>query len=390
MYNIDIRTIPEWLKNSQFYRTIIENSLNDTDFIVPIDERFITNITIIQDFNELTNIIEVMKFWCIDSVPEIVYDYFIKYNNTIVSYDIESITEFTDFQDEMIIASNLNKENNKIQLVNNIITRKYLKKLSKDGYMNVLKYLQKNGTTTNEELFYNILSRDFKECLEYIALTPELNCMLPQIKHKQIQSLLKTFHNDCINCLVYMTENLKYYDPILIFSAMEYSCNNCIKYLYKYYTPDSFSPENLIFHAIKYNNLELLIYFNQKGIPIKNNDIQYVILSYITNKQNKLDIFSYCVDNCIEITNPETIYKMCLDNKFKEGFYYLLEKGFTVNEVICNTAAANGYLDVLRTLETKGYKLWTEETLKLAGKYAVNNSRQGAEDCLYYLEQRVL
>ena len=396
--DLDIRTIPEWLKSSQFYRTIIENNFDceEPDYIVPLEKRFITDKTSIINSGDILPIIEIMKFWCIDSLPEMFYDYFTSVNTDIlVQYSARSLLEIyskdSHFHMELMIASYLytNKDDNKVYLSELTVPSEYISALSEEEFMNILKYLQKKGTGRDEIIFNQLILNDYINCIKYIVKTPELKGLMPRIRHDETGALLRAFPKDSIKCFKYMIETLGYKDPIIMSSSLSYRCTKCIIYIYENnlcISHSKYYKKNYIFNsAIELLNFDLIKYFI-KQIELNDDYIVTAITSNtIKNKKLKMEIFKYIMDNAPKLTKINQLFVLCIENNFKEGLYYLIEQDYIPDDVVYNVAAEKGEIDILRYLDKKGYKYGSKETLKLAGKYAVSSGKLGASDCLNYL-----
>ena len=359
MQNIDIRNLPNWLKSSDFYQSIINennNTIDDIDYIIPLEDRFITNLSKINNTEELFQIIEIIKFWGLNCIPWFIYDYLINNNSDPqVIEKIKTVTEETIFQSELLILCFIKEKKvfiNKItyQISNPDEFLKYIGFLNIDALKNFCKYIEKYAIT----LLYNyvnvydphfigdrefdsfILKRfiecDNVNCFKYYLnksynTTPfniyiyKLTKYEEEIKEREIFSLPHTlyswpycsisynyhkydslhyaFANKSINCLEYITNNLCIYDN-----------NNNNSNL-------TLSTLDFDILSININNelvIELIITLKQNHERNKSYDAEYfmylfnyITINYDTDTKNKL--MNYYGFECIR-NNNLNIFKL--------------------------------------------------------------------------------
>ena len=235
---ISLKDIPEYLKKSQLYRNFLENSENENDNI-QINPNHRKDINI-QSFDDLCFYLDIYRYWMLDeSVKDLFYNY-VKNNNIDILYLRYNFTTL-DLIDEF----------------------KYIRKFdesscsfaAKNGNINLLKYLHKNGCIWDEETIGNAVKNGHYDCLIYAH---ENGCSmdLDICKYAALHGHL--------DCLIYAHEKGYPWAESTCNEAAENGHLECLKYAHENGCPwNEWTTE----YAAKNNHLDCLMYAHENGCP---------------------------------------------------------------------------------------------------------------------------
>ncbi len=390
LIQLDIRTIPKWLHNSELYLSIEINEEDEDTYIFPIRQEFITNINQINNNEELFSLMPVMKFWGIKEVPWMIFDYIVNHYNIKNEFshnicddlfykDLLCHTADAYFQPEILLTAHLEECKHK-KLDKNVIT-KICEKITEDGLMHILKYRYRKFPTMEDAkttsykintfetiLFETIIRLDSLNCLKYVTdlfdktfgsyNANEFECieysiihnsnkcfdyMINKLKWKYtyVHSMGAAICFNRIDKVKYVYENRKknYYDTTITFPS-----TGEIKYEYCYLRGNSCAIMSCVVeHAIYNNDVTILNYMISLNMPISIYTILWLMsrptnhLTHNNVKNIKKEIFTICIDTYIirnirttanDITN---LHIYCIEHNFTDGINILIEKGLIAN-----------------------------------------------------------
>ena len=241
------KEIPNWLKDSIFYRKIETDNENKDVFISIQKDKFENEIKI-NNIDDLYKYLEIVRYWMVIDCPHEIYDY-LKLNQNIInlSYIKEKFYDLPFLDEFKILCSTINKKKTKYF---------FCREASKKGYLNLLKYANKNGYPWNESTCTGAATNGHFKCLKYAY---ENGC--PWTKDTCDYAAL----NGHSECLEYAYENecprTKY--------ICEYAAKNrhfkCLKYLIKKKCPGY---EKICKYAAENGDLECLKCAYENGCPL--------------------------------------------------------------------------------------------------------------------------
>lgn len=390
LIQLDIRTIPEWLHNSELYLSVEIDEEDETTYIFPIRQEFITNINQINNNEELFSLIPVMKFWGIKEVPWMIFDYIVKHYNIRNEFshnicddlfykDLLCHTDDAYFQSEILLAAHLEECKHK-KFDKNVIT-KICEKITEDGLLYILKYRYRKFPTMEDAkttsykindfetiLFETIIRLDSLTCLKYVTnLFDNTFGYYNANEFKLIEQSIIYNSNKCFEYMVnilkwkctyvhsisaaicfnridkvkYVYENRKknYYDYI----ARIPDITGEIKYEYCYLRGNSCPIMSCVVeHAIYNNDVTILNYMISLNMPISIYTMLWLMsrptfhLTHNNINGIKKEIFTICIDTYIirnirtanDITN---LHIYCIEHNFTDGINILKEKGLIEN-----------------------------------------------------------
>jgi hypothetical protein len=148
---VKIKDIPDFLHNSELYKSLIEN---DPEGTFEISSNNYKNNLIIKNINCFYHLLSTLKFWLVIDVPWIIYDCII-INKSILQKDFnENMFENFDFFEEFKILLKF-KDN---ELIN---------ECARMGFLNLIKYLRSKNYKWNTQTCINAASNGHLDCLKY-------------------------------------------------------------------------------------------------------------------------------------------------------------------------------------------------------------------------------
>ena len=270
---ISLKDISEYLKKSELYRNLLENSEDENDKILinPKHNRKDINI---QSFDDLCIYLDIYRYWNLDeSIKDLFYDYVKnnEINEDCITYlkinfqELELIEEFQYINKKTLRACNFAVEKGNLYL---------LKYLHKNGYpwnnltcknaannLNCLIYLHENRCPWDEYTTLNASLNGHYDCLRYAH---ENGCPWNESTCKYAAI------NGHYDCLCYAHENGCPWDEYVSRNASCYGHLDCLKYAYENGCPlnKTFSYEKLN-NKLDNNHLLCLNYINNICISIK-------------------------------------------------------------------------------------------------------------------------
>ena len=175
---ISLKDIPEYLKKSELYRNLLENSDDENDKILinPIHNRKDININ---SFKDLCIYLDIYRYWLIDDfIKELFYDY-VKNNEINIDYlkdnfhELDLIDEFKQIKIFDVNSCCFAAENGKLDFL------KYLRKnncawdvctclrAASTGHLDCLKYAHENGCPWDEYICHKAAQGGHLDCLRY-------------------------------------------------------------------------------------------------------------------------------------------------------------------------------------------------------------------------------
>ena len=173
---INLKDIPEYLKNSELYRIFLENS---GDIITISPKHYVKDI-VIQSFDHLCNYLEIYRYWMLDdSFKYLFYDY-VKNNDVNIQYLKDNFNELSDLIEEFDQVKKFNEKSSIFAAEKgNIYLLKYLHEngcpwnvytchgASKNGHLDCLKYAHENNYPWDKDTCSYAALNNHLDCLEY-------------------------------------------------------------------------------------------------------------------------------------------------------------------------------------------------------------------------------
>ena len=382
MKTIKKEDIMPFLKNSQLYRTFE----NENQITIPekyiIDE--IRCITSQQYFDE---IMEKLRYWMIDKLPDDVYRY-VKKNRNI------NISRYNDFfYDDLYILQTVR-------------SRRIMNEAAKKGLVNLIDFLYRNNVFFGENVALDALKNDHFECFKMIikynqAKKPfnyveSINTCFTHYKvSKKRQIWFEQLTDKCfayvaksgqLEILKYLysidTDNECYRSTIIAnqFECFKFLCDNdhisnyhtavwdaikydkleIIQYLYNHLT--KINKANIFFSCRDYTSaksLKMFKYLQSIGVNIcttssdlicnmiQSNDVEYV--KYAVSCGVRM-----CSDFLDRSIGHYAVPRSCLEEAAKKGnlemFMYFIEYGFHTCPKLFKSAITGGNLDIITYL----------------------------------------
>lgn len=386
--NLTKDIIPEFLKNSDLYDTICSINQDTEDFLFPIDKKYFKEKSEINSLKQLTELLQVLRYWMVREPPFTIYD-FVKKNNEL-NYD-EILETFYDFFviDEIKILIK-NRENcvhdieyedySKDQIIWKYIIEDAIKK----DYINILRYytfcldnelenIESVISFDEEDFMYIAVKYDSIKCLKFIidmaddiedylydvcAKYGSINCL--EFIHNNVDGLeadLSEFSQICaengsLNCLKFSFENNFNWDEKTTYEAARKGRLDCLEFAHKNECELS---EMVIFASAVNGHLDCLKYSFDYKFPGFSNEV-YDYIYQRTALNGHLDCLKYLeeknISNSNELDNPsgENSCVNAIKNNHIDCFKFLHEKGWPSKPEVCQLAIEKGNLELIKYL----------------------------------------
>ena len=317
--NINFLKIPEFLHDSELYKTCLESG---DDF--NILKKYYKNDLIIESIDDFIHLLYTLRFWCINMISYEIYDCIIENKNLIMKYLYvlkEIFYDFLLFEEFEILIGYKSTQKNIIS----ICTEK--------GFLNLMKYCYKNNYPWNSSTCSNAAKHGHLSCLKYAhengcpwdkytcfygASNGHLVCL--KYAHENgcpwdLTICYKAAENGHLACLKYAYENGCPWDKYTCFDAVSNGHLACLKYAHKNGCPwDKFTCAN----AARHGHLSCLKYLYENGCPWDS----FTCTSAIA--YGHLSILKYAHENGCE-WKKEKYIRLGLKNNYLECVKYIEE-----------------------------------------------------------------
>ena len=277
LLNIQIKDIPDYLKNSNFYLNLNLNDNNSDTITIP-SINFKKDCKI-RNFDELMNLLHTLRFWMVPMEDFYcgIFDFVKMCNDVRYKYLYEEFYDMDIINDIKYLHQIYFIEKTSVPV---ILTNDNFDKVCELGLLYLLKYFHKNRMIiyNNDNMPYNCIQYGNLECLKYL--------------HSNGFHIDENMINTCcffgqIDCLKYLHKNG--------FTIDEGCVNCCI----------GLGGIRLINPSVKYNYFECLKYCLENGGKLSSTS--YTYLNYYKNEEKEENdkIQKYIYDNY----DKETIIK---------------------------------------------------------------------------------
>ena len=314
--NTNVNNVPTYLQKSKFYEALVEtcdeNENDNGDF--NIDESYYKQDTVVKDLNDLTHLLETLRFWVInyDDYPFTkIFDFVLKnidknYENLIASFpELEIMNEIQ----EMVLAKRSYDNRKFIKQFENF-QQQIAQNAMVKGYIKLLKYIcetNKDNINFNDKKYICKVNSKNLQCVIYAHeigfKLKDDNCYEAAIArnvgylkylHKNGYSMGKNIANiivkyGSIECLEYAHSNNCHWDEKTCMIAAANGNLKCLQYLHKNGCPwDKTTPEG----AAMNGSLECLKYALQNGCRMDK------VAQKLAFENNEYNCFKYIKKIC--------------------------------------------------------------------------------------------
>jgi hypothetical protein len=315
---LNIKNIPLYLQNGDLYQELKDNDNDELiEVLLEVDIKYYQNEIIILNNEDLINIIELCRYWMVNTIPNEVFQFVFENNLKI---DIEKIKE--KFYDYTIFIKC-------IQVILNSDKDDLCKNASRIGSLDLLKFLHNKSCPWDENTCSSAAENGHLDCLKYAHKN---GCRLDGVSWNKI-SMIDISRN--------------------VHSSIPWNGKTC-----------SSAAEN--------GHLDCLKYAHENGCPLNKNTCSYAA------KNGHLDCLKYAHENGSSWNEGSVFSQNACSSAAENGHLdclkYARENGCPWNENTCSLAAENGHLDCLKYARENGCP-WNENTCSPATKKKkVNNS----------------
>ena len=219
---ITIENIPQYLKNSQLFKSLEENSEDQNDIIVVNPNHIRKDITL-NSFNDVFIYLDIIRYWGIhdfddDLDKDILYDYVVDNQNIDINNLKMNFPELIDIIERMEHTKNLDEDS-------------FIYAVQKDDIYFFEYLLSINNSSMGIKLAHYIIKNNNLKFLKYISDEYSLSSMIDIIPGKNICTFAAG--EGSLECLQYLIKNEYQYKS----NAFEIAALNghldCLKYLYQ-------------------------------------------------------------------------------------------------------------------------------------------------------------
>ena len=364
MLYIDIEDVPDFLKKSKLYKTFLENLKNEKESSdgsgsednemetistkIPVNEKHFIKSPNIENGEDLKRLIEVMRYWMVDDVPDEIYD-------AILDLKIEGVDleEFSDFPSIKSLRA----------LVKKFGCMFLIKEAAKIGSLKVMKYAHSRNYFVAEEAFVFSAKNGHYECLKYLFQISNKwknnKTLICLIAKQGYADLLKICIEDRKNTFGLNYWN-KYYDNVIgettMLQALLGGNLECVELLHDYGIPIQRHSYGL-FHissvdacriAAENGHLDILKYGISKGLTVSSSLLNSAV------KNGHLNIIKFIKEN-YQVDFSDFICYLAIKNNQDECFKWCFDNGATISDNCFNVILEKERLDLIRYIHEKGF-----------------------------------
>lgn len=351
---INIESYEEFIEKKEIYKNkLFDINEEKKDYLKIINPKYIVKNTEIKNIDDLYKLIEVIRYWDLNKIPDSIYDF------VILNKDIDYNLIYEEFKEmpiceeiKLIVGTKLNCD---------LETSRY-HQCAQGNLLDLTKYLINKRNNFNQEFDVFI-----KIAIQYADLK------YFKYLHKVFEEEGKRLHNlkledsackfNKLDILKFLFEKEYKIDPRCINKACQAGNLRIIKFLNstKKYTLTSRDLNSTIFinnfECIKYvcdqlrkpsnksigmeESTEKGTYINQSNLALSAEIGEVRILKYILEKSKE------GIENPVIIWNRETTYIAAIHGNL-ECLKYLHNIGCSWDHTVCINAAKNGHLDCLK------------------------------------------
>ena len=409
--NIKIENIPSFLKSSNLYRSFEEF---DDNIIVPF--KYFTNEISIKSKEDLSNTLEILRYWMVDTTPWAIYEYFItnsnvdytdiieKFYDLFIIEEIKIILEYNEYLggEHDLTHFVIKSKHGSINLfeyaltpqISEINKKKILCEACFFGNLEILIYCHNLGYK-HVDLEYILATKNGNDkCLQFlfdnnVPYPKDSGCLDDDLFQEEFESVIYhdinpykmaagNGHIECLKCLVKNNAPKRYdlsdlYSENVLPRAISSGNIDCLKFLIENGWPKS---NILINFAIEESELtsevklEIVKYLHSVGCEFNNSCV-------IAAKYGLIDCLKFAHTNGCELTYP-TLLEACEFGSV-ECLNYAHENGFELYNRVIRTSIINNNLNCLEYCHKHG--------LKLQDKYCNLAAENGSFDCLKYCHE---
>lgn len=413
MLTVEFSTIPKFLQSSELYKIFEEQE----EATIEIDPKYyIIDIDLIDSPEKFTAIMETIRYWGLDKLPDFVYKYILLHNRLLSTYppfknaifntqyyiELSSLLEPFDYESYIahgfigIIEYSLSNTNeietietntidtccdyypiaeNKNIYSHTLLTIKsqtLTQMAARYGQLEIFKLFDEAGVEiTYNAIFASILNHH-NHCLEYIAKKyPE---MISRYQITLIYSAISATNEKSVEIILEYNNRQDVFSKIsveLMHECIRMSTFEIFKRLYPFWKKKPSRTRNIksiLEHIVEVKNFHILEYMYQQEkhwIACAAN----IFVNYAYLEGLRFAIETGCTYD--RITCAIAAYKGAID-----CVKHLHKSGVELHEIIMQAAAENGNLECMKYLHENGCP-WTEEVIVLCKAY-------GYKECLEY------
>jgi hypothetical protein len=268
--DIEFSEIPDFLHNSELYKTCLESGDN-----FEILKKYYKNDLIINSIDDFIHMLYTLRFWCIEKIPYELYDYVLAnkiiieiYFNLLqdIFHDFSFLEEFRILfrYDDESICSELSSRG-MIDCLKYAHENGYLwssetcSKAIKNGHLEIVKYIHENGCNWYKFEICEIASHNGH--LEILKYAHENGCPL---EYRFTNACIESSRNGHLACLKYAYENGCPLEDYFTDACRVASMNGHLAILkYAHKNGCKWNKELCIKVAIKNNHLECIKYIEE-------------------------------------------------------------------------------------------------------------------------------
>lgn len=230
LISIQIKNIPDYLKNSDFYLNLDLNDIDNETITIPSIN--FKNDSKIRNFDELMNFLHTLRFWMapMEDFYCSIFDFVKMCNDIRYKYLYEEFYDMDIINDIKYLHQIYFIERTSVPV---ILTDNNFNKVCELGLLYLLKYFHKTCFKYNDSMPYNCIEYGNFECLKYLhsngfhidenmiktcCLFGQINCL------KYLHKNGFTIDEGCINCCIGLGA-LRLVNP-----SVKYNYFECVKY----------------------------------------------------------------------------------------------------------------------------------------------------------------
>jgi hypothetical protein len=362
MLSVEFSSIPVFLQNSELYKIFHEQE----DPIFEINPKYYVVDTNITSPEKFTALMETIRYWGLESLPDFVFQYMLLHNRALSLYPPfkESIAHTIYEQELLFLLQPLDIEGCIIHGYSNIVN--YLISTPIPRELIIVENNIPEGDYYPIEPEKNILAHNLIEkktqfftkiAAQYGQLTilKMLDNRGFRIDHNTIISAVVNGHNDCLEYIAKKhTERLFNYHITIIGYAISSKNEKSVEIMLKYITPYTFSKVSaeIMCDCVNESTFEIfkLIYpFWKKKVQRTRN--LKSILENIAEKRRLQFLQHIYQEEKHWISDTANIMA---SHGYLEGLQFVIENGATYNQATCAIAAYKDEIDCVKYLHNQG------------------------------------